>query len=67
VLGQASGAATDHLLPKAMLVRVARPRRGREGVQKLATAIVEQHSVAAGVQEGVSFLLVSLIVTFLLG
>jgi hypothetical protein len=33
---------------------------------KLATAIVEQRSVAAGLQEGVSFLLVSLIVTFFL-
>jgi uncharacterized membrane protein YjfL (UPF0719 family) len=33
---------------------------------KLAHAIVEQRSVAAGVQEGVSFLLVSLLVTFFL-
>jgi uncharacterized membrane protein YjfL (UPF0719 family) len=33
---------------------------------KLATAIVDQKSVAAGLQEGVSFLLVSLIVTFFL-
>ncbi|HEY5281710.1 MAG TPA: DUF350 domain-containing protein [Polyangia bacterium] len=33
---------------------------------KLATAIVEQRSVAAGLQEGVSFLLVSLIVTYFL-
>jgi uncharacterized membrane protein YjfL (UPF0719 family) len=33
---------------------------------KLATAIVDQRSVAAGLQEGVSFLLVSLIVTFFL-
>ena len=33
---------------------------------KLATAIVEQRSVAAGLQEGVLFLLVSLIVTFFL-
>jgi uncharacterized membrane protein YjfL (UPF0719 family) len=33
---------------------------------KLANAIVDQRSVAAGLQEGVSFLLVSLIVTFFL-
>lgn len=33
---------------------------------KLAHAIVEQRSVAAGLQEGVSFLLVSLLVTFFL-
>ena len=33
---------------------------------KLSSAIVEQRSVAAGLQEGVSFLLVSLIVTFFL-
>jgi uncharacterized membrane protein YjfL (UPF0719 family) len=33
---------------------------------KLANAIVEQRSVAAGLQEGVSFLLVSLIVTYFL-
>jgi uncharacterized membrane protein YjfL (UPF0719 family) len=33
---------------------------------KLSTAIVEQKSVAAGLQEGVSFLLVSLIVTYFL-
>jgi uncharacterized membrane protein YjfL (UPF0719 family) len=33
---------------------------------KLANAIVEQRNVAAGLQEGVSFLLVSLIVTFFL-
>jgi uncharacterized membrane protein YjfL (UPF0719 family) len=33
---------------------------------KLASAIVDQRSVAAGLQEGVSFLLVSLIVTFFL-
>jgi|SRR5450631_341977 len=33
---------------------------------KLAAAIVDQKSVAAGLQEGVSFLLVSLIVTFFL-
>jgi len=33
---------------------------------KLATAIVDQRSVAAGLQEGVSFLLISLIVTFFL-
>ncbi len=32
VLGQASGAAADHLLPEAMVVRAARPRRGCEGV-----------------------------------
>jgi hypothetical protein len=32
VLGHASGAAADHLLPEAMVVRAARPRRGREGV-----------------------------------
>ena len=32
MLGQASGAAADHLLPEAMVVRAARPRRGREGV-----------------------------------
>jgi hypothetical protein len=32
----------------------------------LANAVVEQRSVAAGLQEGVSFLLVSLIVTFFL-
>jgi hypothetical protein len=31
---------------------------------KLSTAIVEQRRVVAGLQEGVSFLLVSLIVTF---
>ncbi len=33
---------------------------------KLANAIIDQRSVAAGLQEGVSFLLVSLIVTFFL-
>jgi uncharacterized membrane protein YjfL (UPF0719 family) len=33
---------------------------------KLANAIVEQRSIAAGLQEGVSFLLVSLLVTFFL-
>ena len=33
---------------------------------KLSTVIVEQRSVAAGLQEGVSFLLVSLIVTYFL-
>lgn len=33
---------------------------------KLSSAIVEQRSVAAGLQEGVSFLLVSLIVTYFL-
>jgi len=33
---------------------------------KLSTAIVDRRSVAAGLQEGVSFLLVSLIVTFFL-
>jgi len=33
---------------------------------KLSSAIVDQRSVAAGLQEGVSFLLVSLIVTFFL-
>jgi len=34
VLGQASGAAADHLLPEAMVVRAARPRHGREGVHQ---------------------------------
>jgi len=33
---------------------------------KLPAAIVEEHSVAAGLQEGVSFVLVSLLVTFFL-
>jgi uncharacterized membrane protein YjfL (UPF0719 family) len=44
-------AASRMLLPKA----------------KLASEIVERRSVAAGLQEGVSFFLVSLIVTFFLG
>jgi hypothetical protein len=34
---------------------------------KLAREIVEQRSVGAGLQEGVAFFLVSLIVTFFLG
>ena len=33
---------------------------------KLAAAIVQEKNVAAGVQEGVSFVLASLIVTFFL-
>ena len=34
VLGQASGAGTDHMIPETVVVGVAGPRRGREGVHR---------------------------------
>ena len=34
MLGQASGAGTDHMIPETVVVGVAGPRRGREGVHR---------------------------------